>query len=57
MTYSYSDDLRAAALSHYDKGGVMQEQASDIFVLAARHLLIITMCFLRFYIVTINLET
>ena len=31
MTYGYSDDLRSAALSYYDKGGVTQKEVSEIF--------------------------
>jgi transposase len=31
MTYGYSDDLRIAALSYYDKEDVTQKQVSNIF--------------------------
>ena len=38
MSYGYSDDLRMAALSYYDKGGVTQSQVSEIFGVALKTL-------------------
>ncbi len=31
MTYGYSNDLRRAALNHYDRGRVTQKQVCEIF--------------------------
>jgi transposase len=38
MTYGYSDDLRVAALTYYDKGGVTQQEVSRIFGIASKTL-------------------